>query len=252
MRHKSEDIAIIPKAFGTEFNTNIKLGGKTYHLQTERGSLRNSLLTTRVYLEGEIVYTKKADHSDILNEADYDEKLHDLTEKQHRNTIKEFTKKIEENKKKSEYFDAAKKLLAIKNNRQALKILKEAFEEFPQDPFIMSYYGYMLATVEKKHPGGIKLCQKALEELNTPATPRDKSLSAALYLNLGKTYLAAGQKKAAMTAFSNGLKIDRANHDLLWELKKLGTRKKPPIPFLSRKNPINKYMGLLISKLKDR
>lgn len=36
----------------------------------------------------------------------------------------------------------------------------------------------------------------------------------------------------------------------LWEMKKIGARRKPPIPYLKRTNPINKYIGILLHKLK--
>jgi hypothetical protein len=31
-------------------------------------------------------------------------------------------------------------------------------------------------------------------------------------------------------------------------MQKLGVRKKPPVPFLDRSNPINKYIGKLLNK----
>ncbi len=69
------------------------------------------------------------------------------------------------------------------------------------------------------------------------------------YLNLGRAYLKGNRKAEAVEAFQEGLKNDPENHDLLWELRKLGKRKSPPIPFLRRSNPVNKYIGLLVSKV---
>ena len=68
------------------------------------------------------------------------------------------------------------------------------------------------------------------------------------YLNLGRACLKANKKKAAMEAFKNGLKTDPENRDLLWEIKKMGTRKNPPLPFLTRGNPINQYIGKMLYK----
>ena len=42
-----------------KFNVNIKLGEKSYHVQTEHGGIKEPLLTTRIYHKGEIVYSKK-------------------------------------------------------------------------------------------------------------------------------------------------------------------------------------------------
>ena len=57
------------------------------------------------------------------------------------------------------------------------------------------------------------------------------------------------KKKEAISAFQKGLKHDPEHIDLLEELMKLGTRKKPPISLLDRSNPINKYIGLLLSRV---
>ena len=234
------------------FNINITLGDKTYHVQTENGGTDNPSVTTYIYHKGEIVYSKKTDYSDILNAKDYDDRLKDMMDRQHKSVIEEFTKRVEENKKKTEYFDAVKKLLRRGNNKQALKILRDALEEFPEDPFIMSYYGCLKAIVEKKYDEGIKICQRALEKLNPVVTPGEEPLYATFYLNLGRAHLAGGQRQLAIEAFNNGLKIDRTNHDLLWELRKLGTRIKPVIPFLRRSNLINKYIGIILSRLKGK
>ena len=248
MAKKSEKVHItvnIPEGF----NINITADGKTYHVQTEHGDTKTPVIKTHIYYKGEIVYSKNNDYSDILNAENYNEKLSSMMENQHKSAIEAFTGNLEREKQKAEYFDTVKKLLRSGNNRQALRILKEGFGEFPEDLFIMSYYGCLTAIVEKKIDKGIKLCQGALEKLG-PST--EKSVHATFYLNLGRAYLAGGQKEQAIEAFDNGLTFDKKNHDLLWELKKLGTRKNPPIPFLSRGNPINKYIGMIRSKFKGK
>ncbi|MFA5847821.1 MAG: hypothetical protein WC855_13075 [Thermodesulfovibrionales bacterium] len=248
MAKKSEKVHItvnIPEGF----NINITADGKTYHVQTEHGDTKTPVIKTHIYYKGEIVYSKNNDYSDILNAENYNEKLSSMMENQHKSAIEAFTGNLEREKQKAEYFDTVKKLLRSGNNRQALRILKEGFGEFPEDLFIMSYYGCLTAIVEKKIDKGIKLCQGALEKLG-PST--EKSVHATFYLNLGRAYLAGGQKEQAIEAFDNGLTFDKKNHDLLWELKKLGTRKNPPLPFLSRGNPINKYIGMIRSKFKGK
>ena len=234
------------------FNIDITVDGKTHHVQTEHGSEKNPLLTTHIYEKGAIVYSRRTDYSEILKEKDYEDKLRIMKENQHKSVIEEFTKKIEDNKKKTGYFEAIKKLLSRRNNKQALRILEDALQEFPEDPFIMSYFGCLTAIVEKKHEEGIKICQRALKKLDPEVQPAEKSFYAGFYHNLGRAYIAGGQRQSAIDAFNNGLKIDRSNHDLLWELKKLGTRKKPPIPFLSRNNLINKYIGMILAKFKGK
>lgn len=153
--------------------------------------------------------------------------------------------------KRAEYFDAVEKLLQGKNKKQALRAMREAMIELPDDPFIKSYYGYLMADVEKKFDEGIRLCKDIVDRLGFALTPEEKKCQILLYLNLGRAYLAAKRKKLAIITFRYGLKVDNTNNELLWEIRKLGSRRKPVIPFLSRKNPINKYLGLLISKSKD-
>jgi Tfp pilus assembly protein PilF len=73
-----------------------------------------------------------------------------------------------------------------------------------------------------------------------------------LYLNLGKAYVAAGKKKNAVTAFNQGLHYDPQHAAIRKELKKLGARKKPPVSFLDRSNPINKYLGKVLNPKKQK
>lgn len=247
---KKQDKLHLTANISHEFNTNITVGKDTFHVQTEDSGSKSPVVSTHIYHKGEILYSKKTDCSNILNTENYAEKLSSLMEKQHKDAIDEFTKKHEENRKKTEFFDAAKKLIARGNNKQALKILKEALMEYPEDQFVRSYYGYLTATVEKRYDEGIKICKKALENLGPIVSPDQRFIYTMFYLNLGRAYLAGGEKKLAIEAFNNGLRVDKSNHDLLWELKKLGTRKKPPISFLSRNNLLNKYLGKLQSKLK--
>ena len=69
-----------------------------------------------------------------MDEEDYEDKLHEFMENHHNSAIEEFTAILKESSKKTEYLDAAKKLLARKNNREALKILREAVEEYSRRP----------------------------------------------------------------------------------------------------------------------
>lgn len=69
------------------------------------------------------------------------------------------------------------------------------------------------------------------------------------YLNLAEVYVIWGKKEKAIKTLEEGLKIDRDNIDILNAFEELGIRKRPAIPFLSRSNPLNKYLGKFLSKL---
>ncbi len=68
------------------------------------------------------------------------------------------------------------------------------------------------------------------------------------YLNLGRVYLRAGLKTKAIETFRKGLEVDK-NPEIMAELQVLGIRKKPIFPFLPRSHFLNKYLGLVISKV---
>lgn len=106
-------------------------------------------------------------------------------------------------------------------------------------PRLSSYLGYCLAKERREFKRAGDLCLEALKE--EPA-------QAIHYLNLGRVYLAAGQKAAAIQALKKGLKFGKSRA-LIEALKKLGIRKPPVIPSLPRDHPVNKYLGLLLARL---
>ena len=69
------------------------------------------------------------------------------------------------------------------------------------------------------------------------------------YLNLSEVYLIWGKKDKAIRALEAGLKIDKNNDAILNELHRMGIRRNPVIPSLSRTNPINKYLGKILFTL---
>lgn len=68
------------------------------------------------------------------------------------------------------------------------------------------------------------------------------------YKNLAEVYLIRGKKSDAVKVLRKGLSVDRNNKEILRLLRELGVRKKVPVSFLSRSNPINRYVGLLYNK----
>jgi hypothetical protein len=66
----------------------------------------------------------------------------------------------------------------------------------------------------------------------------------------GRSQYLKGAYEDAIASFKKGLKYDSGNSDLKQALQKLGVRKQPPVPFLDRSNPINKYIGMMLHKAK--
>jgi tetratricopeptide (TPR) repeat protein len=103
-----------------------------------------------------------------------------------------------------------------------------------------SWLGLALARSGGDPSRAEELCKKAIEkEFYWPQ----------YYLNLAEVYLLEDKKTWAIETLEKGLKLDPNNEAILKELGKLGIRGRPVIPFLSRSNPVNKYLGLLLSKL---
>jgi tetratricopeptide (TPR) repeat protein len=233
-----------------EFSGNFNVGDVTYHVQTEDTGTKNCKIISRVYQKGELVLTRKSDYSHIVNLKDFEEKLKALMGSCHKATIDFFIKDMSQKQKtKSDYFEEVKKLLRRGRGKTALRTLRESLEKFPSDPFLMSYYGCLVAVVENNPKEGIRLCREAIVGVRDSLPFGSEFFYPALYLNLGRACLKGNYKTEAIDAFQEGLKNDPENHDLLWELRKLGMRKRPPIPFLQRSNPVNKYIGLIVSKV---
>lgn len=232
---------------GTEFDTEVALGQEKYLVQSEWGGAQKPHITTRVYLKGQVVFTRKTDCGDILNSPDMPGEVRERMVEQHQSAIA--TLKAERSVKKkttSDYLNEAKNFLRTKNKRAALRVLNEALEHYPDDPFILSYHGCLEAVANKNYTLGIETCEMALENLKKKVPFGQEFFYPVFYLNLGRAYLAAGRKEEALGAFNKGIQIDGENRDLIWETKKLGTRRRPAVPFLKRSNPINKYIGMLL------
>jgi tetratricopeptide (TPR) repeat protein len=131
---------------------------------------------------------------------------------------------------------------AIKEGKmlEALSLFERALNIEPQNPKIRSYVGLCIAHERGKISEGIRLCEEALK-----ADP----LSVENYFNLGKVFIKANLKQKAIEVYRRGLKIDDRNPLLIAELQSLGLRKKPVIPWLPRKNFLNKYLGIIFSRL---
>jgi tetratricopeptide (TPR) repeat protein len=151
-------------------------------------------------------------------------------------------------KTKTQYFREANGYLRKGDGRSAMRVLKEGLESYPSEPFLLSYYGCLVSSVGRDPGEGIRLCREALRKLRNSAALGDDYYYPLFYLNLGRAYLTGGDKPEAIKAFKRGLRVDPGNKYIIAELRKLGVRKPPALPFLRREHPINKYVGLIMRK----
>lgn len=236
-----------------EFSSNITLDDITYHVQTEDMGIKSCKIITNIYLKGEIVFIRKSDYAHLTQLKNFPDKLASLMEKHHKSAINQFTEeKTVKQKLRPEYFEEVQQLLRRGNGKTALNTLRHALLKFPDDPFLLSYYGCLIAVVENKTKEGVTICENAINMLNTTMPFGSEFFYPVFYLNLGRAYLKDKKKKEAAKAFYEGLKNDPDNKDILWELKKMGTRKPLPLPFLARSNAINKYIGKLLYKSSEK
>jgi tetratricopeptide (TPR) repeat protein len=153
--------------------------------------------------------------------------------------------------KPSDYLRAVKASLKAGNQKQAFALLQKAALHYPDAPLVLSYYGCLLSIVDKRYRTGIETCKKAIamiEDMKEDESLDKDAYYPVLYLNLGRAFIAARKKQDAMNAFKSGLTYDRSHYELLKEIKGLGLRKAPPIPFLDRSNVLNKYIGKILQK----
>jgi len=146
----------------------------------------------------------------------------------------------------SDYLRAVRSHLRSGKHKDAYSLLLQASVRFPEDPLILSYYGCLQSIVDKKYRSGVETCKRAILLLKHRGTSSEEVLYPVFYLNLGRAYIAAGKKKDAIDALKKGLKYDSGHSDLKKELQGLGVRKQPPVSFLDRSNPINKYIGMIL------
>jgi tetratricopeptide (TPR) repeat protein len=138
-------------------------------------------------------------------------------------------------------FDEGLRELSSGRPDTALRYFSTAAAE-KKTPLICSYLAYCRARVEGVYREAVDICMEARK-----ADPKNSDI----YLNLGRIHMLAGNRKMAIQAFNLGLRHER-NGRIISELNSLGQRKSPPLSFLHRSNPINKYLGKLMTKLSLR
>jgi len=135
-------------------------------------------------------------------------------------------------------FDRAEQELGRNNVLAALACLERALEIW-NDPHWHSRLGFCIAKERGHLTRGLELCRGAIA--HEPHNPLH-------YLYLGKVYRIAGNTLEALQSFRQGMTLGNCP-GIEQELAAIGTRKRPPLPFLHRNNPLNKYLGKFLARL---
>ena len=138
-------------------------------------------------------------------------------------------------------FQRAVDALKAGQTPSALALLERALK-LKDDPSWYSYLGYCIAKERGQVRKGSDLCAESLK-----AEPEN----ALHHLNLAKILVISGQKTEALGVLREGMAVG-GSEELISLLGTLGTRKPPVLPFLSRDNSVNKYLGMILSKLRLR
>ena len=134
-------------------------------------------------------------------------------------------------------FERAQLELDQNNVLAALACLERALSIW-DDPLWHSRLGFCIAKQRGQFTRAYELCRSAIE--HDPVNPLH-------YLYLGKVYLIAGNSFEALQTFRKGM-ILGGSPELEQMLAVIGIRKAPVIPFLSRDNLLNKYLGIVLGR----
>ncbi len=234
---KKEVIRITTRKEG-DLSTKLSHKGKEYYIMTDTAGRPASIIKTLVYHKGQIIKT-------ITKELKTFTQL-SVTEEMTR----QHQKVLERIKKNLLFFSDLKstlrelsRLVANGKYDEAEEYARYALEEFPDEPVLSSFYGYLIARQKSNIQDGLLWCQEALKRALRAHLPEINL--ALIYLNLGRVHLLNNDRRSAIRAFKTGLGYDPDNKEINRELVSLGVRKPPVIPFLPRSHPINKYLGKL-------
>ncbi|MBI4746397.1 MAG: tetratricopeptide repeat protein [Deltaproteobacteria bacterium] len=115
----------------------------------------------------------------------------------------------------------------------------EKATQLDNNPINRSYLAFCIARERGQFKKAISLCEEALKE--EPEKPVH-------YLNLGRVYILNGQKTEAMRLLREGL-THKENSEIVAELVGLGMRKPPVLPLLKRQSPLNRYLGIILTRI---
>lgn len=118
--------------------------------------------------------------------------------------------------------------------------LRLLLKEGSKEPRHISYCGLLIATVEGKVSDGRILCELAVKEASD---------NPEVYLNLAKVHSWNGQPQRAVEVLRKGIHKMPQEPSLRREIQRVSPRSIPPVFFLHRSHPVNKYIGRTRARL---
>jgi tetratricopeptide (TPR) repeat protein len=236
-----------------EFSTKVEIEGNKYFVQTEDMGDKARKIVTRTYFNGEIIHSVTTDYASLGDSPDLRAGIADVMGKQHEAALSALSKEeAKPAKTKARCAEEIQGFIRKGNLAAALEAVNDALGHHAADLFFLSYYGYLIAAVQRKTREGQKICEDTIKALSDSASTEKVFFYPLFYLNLGRALTAGNRKKEAIGAFQDGLKYDSRNKELLAEIKKFGVRKPPVISFLDRSHLVNRQLGKLRQRLTSR
>ncbi len=115
--------------------------------------------------------------------------------------------------------------------------LGSAFSDQRLAAAAFSFYGLCVAKVDRRYGKAVECCQISLKSDRFDANHR---------ANLAKVYLEADDRRKAIDALEDGLRIDPDHTAIHYVWSEIGRRQVPVLSFLARDNPINIWLGKLL------
>jgi predicted Zn-dependent protease len=125
----------------------------------------------------------------------------------------------------------------------AVELLRSASQRDPENPYYMSYLGLSLGHAEGMWAEAERLCHTAVCRGRRQAQ---------LYLNLSEVYLCSGRRRAAADTLARGLHYLPHDSRLQSEFGRLIERRVPVLKFLPRGHLLNRNLGSLRTRLRNR
>jgi predicted Zn-dependent protease len=123
----------------------------------------------------------------------------------------------------------------------ALKVINQ-LQAFEKTPLIMSAQALCMAEVNKEYKAAVNMCHEAIKK-----EPKNTEH----YYRQGRILILSGRKKDSIWVLRMGLRHGK-HKGIIDLLGSMGIRRPPPFNFLARSNPLNIYLGKLLTRLNLR
>ena len=117
----------------------------------------------------------------------------------------------------------------------AIEIVIRVGVDAPQARYL-SFYGLCVSLTRSGSHEAIRCCRMAAKL---------EGYRPEVCWNLGKVLLAANRRREAHRALQWGLRMQPAHDGILRDLRKMGRRRRPPLPFLARDHKVNVWLGTI-------